>query len=403
MKRRRSKMDAKLPIYLDNHATTRTDPQVVETMLPYFTEDYGNPSSATHVYGWRASEAVELAREKIAASLGVRDAREVIFTSGGTESNNLAIQGIARALVKRGNHLVTQATEHPSVMEVFRALEKQGFTTTILPVDRDGCVSPGSVREALTERTTLVSIMLANHEIGTLQPIAEIGALCREQGVVLHCDGVQAVGKLPVALDALPVDLFSFSGHKCYGPKGVGGLYVRDRRPRLRLVPLIFGGPQEREMRPGTIAVPLVVGFAKALELCVADLESESGRIGRLRDALWRTLSTELDDVFLNGSPEARLPGNLSVSFGGIDGEKMFLALRELALSSGSACSSALGKASHVLTALGVSEPLAKATLRFGLGRFTREEEVVRAGKIVVETVRRLRGDASGASPRASA
>jgi len=392
-----------LPIYLDNHATTRTDPQVVEAMLPYFTEDYGNPSSATHVYGWRASEAVELAREKIAASLGASASHEVLFTSGATESNNLAIQGIARALAKRGNHLVTQATEHPSVIEVFRALKKQGFSTTILPVDREGRVSPDRVREALNEKTTLVSIMLANHEIGTLQPIAEIGKLCRERGVVLHCDGAQIVGKLPVALEALPIDLFSFSGHKCYGPKGVGGLYMRDQRPRLRLAPLSFGGPQERELRPGTIAVPLVVGLSMAIELCVADLEFEAERIGRMRDVLWHTLSTELDEVYLNGSPRERLPGNLNVSFGGIDGEKLFLALRELALSSGSACSSASGKVSYVLAALGMPEGLAKATLRFGLGRFTLEEEAVRAGDVVVETVRRLRGDASGSSPRRSA
>ncbi len=382
-------MAVRRSIYLDNQATTRTDPRVVKAMLPYFDADYGNPSSGSHVYGWRAEEALELARERVAEGIGALDAREVIFTSGATESNNLALQGVIRAYASQGDHVIAQATEHPSVLAVLEAL---GTRVTILPVDRAGLVDPDALSKAITDRTVLASIMLANNEIGVIQPVAELAAICRERGVLFHCDAAQAVGKIPVDVEALKVDLLSFSGHKIYGPKGVGALYVADRRPRIKLEPLLYGGTQERGLRAGTVAVPLAVGLAEALSLCVDELEEEAKRVRGLRDALWLKISGELWGVEMNGDAVRRLPGNLNLLFEGLESEKLLIALRGFALSSGSACSSGSGEPSHVLLALGRSPAQARASLRFGLGRFNTVEQVQSAGRAVVEAVAGMRG-----------
>jgi cysteine desulfurase len=380
----------RLPIYMDNNATTRTDPRVVEAMLPYFTEHYGNAASRNHRFGTEAEKAVDGARERIAGLIGA-DAREIIFTSGATESDNLALKGAAAMYRHKGRHLVTQATEHHAVLDPLRRLEREGYSLSVLPVDRHGRVSPQQVAEALTDQTILVSVMAANNEIGTLQPLAEIGRLCKERGVLFHTDAAQAAGKVPLDVQALGVDLMSLSAHKMYGPKGTGALYVRRRDPRVRLEPLFDGGGHERGLRSGTLAVPLIVGFGRACQLCCDEMGAEAVRLTALRERLREGIVEQLDDVFLNGHPTERLPGNLNLSFAWVEGEALMMAMRDVAVSSGSACTSASVEPSYVLRALGMDDELARGSLRFGLGRFTTEEEVDHVTGEVVAAVRRLR------------
>jgi cysteine desulfurase len=384
-------MALQLPIYLDHHATTPLDSRVLDAMLPYLREDFGNPSSAGHVFGWRAEAAVEDARERLAAAIGAGDSREIVFTSGTTESDNLALKGVARGHRKRRDHLVTTRIEHPAVLDTCRALAREGFSVTVLPVDADGLVDPDAVGAAIGERTALVSVMAANSEIGALEPLAEIGRICRERDVLFHTDAAQAVGKIPIDVEALGVDLLSMCGHKLYGPKGVGALYVRSRRPRLRLTPLVHGGGQERGLRSGTPPVPLLVGFAKAVELCLAELDSEAARLTELRQLLWSRLSAGLDEVHLNGHAERRLPGNLNVSFGGVESDQLLIALTEVALSTGSACSSASPEPSHVLTALGLPDARIRGAVRFGLGRSNTREEIDWVADRLIGLVREAR------------
>jgi cysteine desulfurase len=392
-----------LPIYLDNHATTRVDPRVVEAMLPYFTEAYGNPGSASHAFGAAAKDAVEEARAKIAAAIGART-KEIVWTSGATESDNLAIRGVAERHAARGRHIISVATEHPAVLDPLAALARRGYEITLLPVvsapdPRAGLIDVDRLSGAIRDDTILVSVMLANNEIGAIQPLAEIGRLCKERNVLLHSDATQAVGKIPVDVEALGVDLMSFTAHKIYGPKGVGALYVRRRGPRVRLEPQIDGGGQEGGLRSGTANVPGIVGFAQALELCLAELPAETDRLRALRDRLYNGLTNALNDVSLNGPaldlPRARLPGNLNVSFGYVEGEAIMLEMREIALSSGSACTSARPEPSHVLRALGLPEDAVRGSLRFGLGRFTTAEEIEFAITRAAESVGRLRAMSS--------
>lgn len=380
-------MSSHRPIYLDHQATTPVDPRVLEAMLPYFREDFGNASSTTHAFGWRAEAAVEDARERIAVQLGASPA-EIVFTSGATESNNLAIQGVLGARSPASCSVVTLATEHPSVLEACRAQVASGHRVLQLPVDADGLVSPEEVAGAIEERTALVSIAAANSEIGVLQPIAEIARCCRERGVLFHSDGAQAVGKIPLRLAESEIDLLSFSAHKIYGPKGVGVLYLRKRRPRIALRPLFAGGGQQRGVRPGSLAVPLIVGLARALDLCIEEQVEEAKRLCELRELLRERIEGGLPGVILNGHPTRRLPGNLNLSFAGVDGERLLLAVGDLALSSGSACSSSSGEPSHVLLALGRDRKLARASLRFGLGRGTTREEIEQAAARVIRAVK---------------
>jgi cysteine desulfurase len=382
----------KLPIYLDHHATTPVDPRVVDAMAPYWSDDFGNPSSAGHVYGWRAEEAVAIARERLAAAIGASDASEIVFTSGTTESDNLALIGLARAQRGRRDHLIASAIEHPAVLDTCRFLAGEGFSLTILPVDGAGLVDPAAVEAAITDRTFAVSVMAANGEIGTLQPIAEIGRICREREVLFHTDAAQAVGKIPVDVQRCQVDLLSMCAHKLYGPKGIGALYIRKRRPRIALQPLLHGGGHEGGVRSGTLPVPLVVGFARALELCLADLEAEAARLTALRETLWERLSSGLEGAACNGSRERRLPGNLNVSFAGVDADQLLVALSDVALSTGSACASGSGEPSHVLEALGLSETLARSSLRFGIGRSNDAEQIEWVAGRLVEAVDALRG-----------
>jgi len=384
---------------MDNHATTRVDPRVVEAMLPYFREKFGNAGSTSHSFGWEAREAVDRSRETIAAAIGA-EPREIIFTSGATESNNLAIRGLAEHPRRRGDHFVSVATEHKAVLDPLARLARRGCDVKLLPVEpapsrRAGIISADQVAAALRDDTALVSVMLANNEIGAIQPIAEIADVCRKRGVPLHCDATQAVGKIKVDVEQLGVDLMSFSAHKLYGPKGIGALYVR-RRPRgVRLEPLIDGGGQEHGLRSGTLNVPGIVGFAKAIDISEAEMSNEAPRLADLRSRLHSGLVERLGDVSLNGPAlelsGLRLPGNLNLSFAYVDGEALLLNMRDLAVSSGSACTSANPEPSHVLRALGLDDDLVRASLRFGLGRFNTEEEVDFAIATVVETVTRLR------------
>jgi cysteine desulfurase len=367
-------------------------------MLPYLREDFGNASSSTHVYGWRAEAAVEDARERLAAALGASP-REIVFTSGTTESDNLALQGVARAGRGRGDHLVTVATEHPAVLDCCRALEAEGFRVTVLPVDGQGLVDPDDLRRALGDQTLLVSVMAANSEIGVLQPLPEIGRICRERGVLFHSDAAQAVGKLAFDVEAQGVDLLSLCAHKLYGPKGVGALYLRERRPRIPLAPLLHGGGHERGHRSGTLPVALIVGFARAVELCLAELEVEAARLRGLRDRLWQRLESALPDLHRNGHPERRLPGNLNVSCAGVEADALLARLGGLALSSGSACASSRGEPSHVLRALGLPDALARGALRFGLGRSTTPEQIESAAEQVIECVRQARAARRAGAP----
>jgi cysteine desulfurase len=389
-------------IYLDNNATTRVDPRVLQAMLPWFTEDYGNPASRQHAPGRKAEEAVEAARAEVASLVGATP-REIVWTSGATESDNLAVKGAARFHAARGRHLVTCATEHPAVLDTMAALEREGFAVTRLPVEADGTLDPERVRAALRPDTTLVSVMHANNETGVVHPIEEIGRITRAANVLFHCDAVQSVGKIPFDVEAAQVDLAALSAHKLYGPKGVGALYVR-RRPRARLTPQMDGGGHERGYRSGTLNVPGIVGFGKASALARAERADEGGRLLALRERLLAGIAPHLEEVRVNGSLEHRLPGTLNLSFEAVEGEALLLALRDVALSSGSACTSASLQASHVLRAMGVSETLAHSSLRFGLGRFNTAEEVDHVARLVVEKVKRLRAlspvwEARGALP----
>jgi cysteine desulfurase len=379
-----------LPIYLDNHATTPLDPRVLEAMLPYFTQKFGNAASRNHSFGWEAEQAVEAAREQIAKLIGA-SAKEIIFTSGATESDNLAVKGIAEMYRERGNHIITQATEHKAVLDTCKRLEKQGFRVTYLPVKADGIIDLEDLKRAMDQQTILVSIMAANNEIGVLQPIAEIGRLCHEKNVLFHCDAVQAVGKIPVNVIADNIDLMSISAHKIYGPKGVGALYVRRRDPRVQIVAQIDGGGHERGMRSGTLNVPGIVGLGKACEICRQEMGEEAKRLTGLRDRLKNKLESELDYVHVNGSWEHRLPGNLNMSFLYVEGESLLMGINDVAVSSGSACTSATLEPSYVLKALGLGDDVAHSSIRFGLGRFNTQAEVDYVAAKVIDVVKKLR------------
>jgi len=383
-------MTVKLPVYMDNHATTAVDPRVLDAMLPYFTEKYGNAASRNHEFGWKAEEAVESARGQIARLIHASP-REIVFTSGATESNNLAIKGVAEAHRVKGNHIVTQATEHKAVLDTCKRLEKYGFEVTYLPVDRDGLIDLESLRRAITPKTILISIMHANNEIGVIQPIEQIGKIAKEEKVLFHVDAAQSVGKIAVDVEKFGVDLISISAHKLYGPKGVGVLYVRRKDPRVELAPMIDGGGHERGLRSGTLNVPGIVGLGKASEICQKEMTEESERLRHLRDKLNDAITGRLDDTFLNGSMAHRLPNNLNLSFVGVEGDALLMGINDVAVSSGSACTTATLEPSHVLRALGVPEDLAHSSIRFGLGRFNTQEEVDYVANRVVETVKRLR------------
>lgn len=380
------------PLYLDHHATTPIDPAVLEAMMPYLTAQFGNPHSRTHPYGWEAEEAVYTARQQVADLIGAK-ADEIIFTSGATESDNLALKGLAWAYRDKGTHLITVTTEHKAVLDSCKTLEKQGFEVTYIPVDRDGLVDPEDIRKAITPHTILISVMHANSEIGTIAPLAEIGTIAREHGVWFHSDAVQGAGKIACNVDALQVDLLSLSGHKIYGPKGIGALYVRKTRPRrIHLQPLIDGGGQERGFRSGTLNVPGIVGLGKACELSQQLWPEEGVRLRALRQRLYAGITSCLDDVVLNGHPEQRLPGNLNLSFAYVQGESLLMSLKDIvALSSGAACSSGSNEPSYVLRAIGLDDTMASASIRFGLGRRTTEADIDTVINAVVEKVTRLR------------
>jgi cysteine desulfurase len=380
----------KLPIYLDNHATTPVDPRVLEEMLPYFKEKFGNAASRNHQFGWEAEAAVEKAREQAAKLIGA-SAQEIVFTSGATESDNLAIQGVAKAHREKGDHIVTCVTEHKAVLDTCKHLEHEGYRVTYLPVGRDGLIDLDDLKRALEDKTILVSIMAANNEIGVLQPIAEIGRLCRERGILFHTDAVQAVGRVPVDVTQQNIDLASISAHKIYGPKGVGALYVRRKNPQVELAAIIHGGGHERGMRSGTLNVPGIVGLGKACELSRQELPAEAVRLKSLRDRLKEKLFAGLDQVYVNGSMEHRVPGNLNVSFAHVEAESLMMGINDIAVSTGSACSTAAIAASHVLMALGTGEERAHGSIRFGIGRFNTEAEIDYVAGRVVETVQRLR------------
>jgi cysteine desulfurase len=383
-------MAVKLPIYMDNNSTTRTDPRVVEAMLPYFTEKFGNAASRSHPFGWEAEAAVDEARDQIAALIGATG-KEIIFTSGATEATNLAIKGVAAMYKKKGNHVITQVTEHKATLDTCKRLEREGCTVTYLPVDKFGQVSADQVREAMTDKTILVSIMAANNEIGTVLPIAALGKLCKEKGVLFHVDGVQAAGKVPLDVEAMGIDLMSLSAHKMYGPKGIGALYVRKKNPRVRLEPQIDGGGHERGMRSGTLPVPLIVGFGAAADIARREFDTETKRTFDLRERLRKRIMDNLPESYLNGHPTERLPGNANISFAYVEGEGLMMGIKDVAVSSGSACTSASLEPSYVLRALGVGDELAHSSIRFGIGRFNTQEEVDFVADLVVREVSRLR------------
>jgi cysteine desulfurase len=378
------------PIYMDNHATTPVDPRVLEAMLPYFTTIFGNAASRNHSFGWEAEKAVDQARKQIADLIGATP-KEIIFTSGATESNNLAIKGVAEMYAERGNHIITAAIEHKAVLDTCKRLEKQGLRVTYLPLQQDGRVDLKMLEEAITDKTILITIMYANNEIGVIQPVAEIGKLAHARKILFHTDGVQAVGKVPVNVLTDNIDLMSMSAHKIYGPKGVGALYVRRKNPRVQIAAQIDGGGHERGMRSGTLNVTGIVGMGKACQICAEDMPQESKRLAYLRDKLKDGILSQLDECYINGSLEHRLPHNINISFAYVEGESLLMGINDVAVSSGSACTSATLEPSYVLKALGVGEDLAHTSIRFGLGRFNTEEEVDYVTKRVVETVRRLR------------
>jgi len=383
-------MAVKLPIYFDNHATTQVDPRVLEAMMPYFTNKFGNAASRNHSFGWAGEEAVENARTQVANLIGATP-KEIIFTSGATESDNLMIKGVAEMYREKGNHIITQAIEHKAVLDTCKRLEKEGFEVTYLPVQRDGRVDPEEVRKAITAKTILITIMYANNEIGVINPIAEIGKIAKERGIFFAVDGVQAVGKVPVDVQKDNIDLLAISAHKIYGPKGVGALYVRRRNPRVQLAAIIDGGGHERGMRSGTLNVPGIVGLGAACEIAQKDMPEEAKRLRALRDKLKAGLEAKLDEVFINGSLEHRLPNNLNMSFAYVEGESLLMGINDIAVSSGSACTSATLEPSYVLKALGVGEDLAHTSIRFGLGRFNTEEEVDYVTDKMVQVVSKLR------------
>ncbi|MGB9068539.1 MAG: IscS subfamily cysteine desulfurase [Candidatus Acidiferrales bacterium] len=383
-------MAPKLPIYMDNQATTALDPRVLEAMLPYFTEKFGNAASRNHEFGWKAEEAVENARAQIGRLIRATP-REIVFTSGATESDNLAIKGVAESYRARGNHIITQATEHKAVLDSCKRLEKYGYEVTVLPVSHDGLIDLDELRRAITPKTILISIMYANNEIGVIQPIAETGKIAKEHKILLHVDAVQAVGKIPVDVQRDSIDLLSISAHKLYGPKGIGALYVRRKDPKVEVSPTIDGGGHERGMRSGTLNVPGIVGLGKACELCQKQMPEEGPRLARLRDKLKDAIMASLDGTAINGSITHRLPNNLNLSFSGVEGDALLMGINDVAVSSGSACTSAMIEPSYVLRALGVSDELSHSSIRFGLGRFNTEEEVAYVADRVIETVRRLR------------
>jgi cysteine desulfurase len=383
-------MSLKLPIYMDNNATTPCDPRVFEAMRPYFTEIFGNAASRNHQFGWQAEEAVENARKQVADLIGATS-KEIIFTSGATESDNLAIKGVADMYYERGDHIITVVTEHKAVLDTCKKLEKRGFKVTYLPVGTDGLISPDDVKNAITDKTILVSVMHANNEVGVLQPVGEIGKVCKERGVLFHTDATQAVGKVPFDVNKLNVDLASVSAHKMYGPKGVGALYVRRKNPRVMLVPIIDGGGHERGMRSGTLNVTGIVGLGAAAELARQEMPTESERTLALRERLRKGIMDEIPDVYVNGHATERLPGNLNISFAYVEGESLLMGINDIAVSSGSACTSASLEPSYVLKALGVGEELAHSSIRFGLGRFNTEAEVDYTVGRVNEAVNRLR------------
>jgi cysteine desulfurase len=380
----------KLPIYMDYHATTPVDPRVLDAMMPFFTQHFGNAASRNHAFGWEAEEAVETARRQVADLIGANP-KEIIFTSGATESNNLAIKGVAEMYREKGNHIITCVTEHKAVIDTCKKLEKQGGRVTYLPVQKDGRIDLDDLRAAITDRTILITIMTANNEIGVLQPIAEIGAIAKEKGILFHTDAVQAVGKVPFNVSEAKVDLASMSGHKFYGPKGVGALYVRRRSPRVLLAEQISGGGHERGMRSGTLNVPGIVGLGQAAALTQAEMATESVRLRTLRDRLNKKLHANLDEIYINGSMEHRLPHNLNISFAYVEGESLLMGINDVAVSSGSACTSASLEPSYVLKALGAGDDLAHSSIRFGLGRWTTEEEVDYVVEKLTTVVRRLR------------
>ena len=380
----------KLPIYMDNHATTPMDSRVLEEMLPYFMEKFGNSASRNHSFGWAAEEGVETARERIARLIGATT-KEIIFTSGATESDNLAIKGVAEMYREKGNHIITAVTEHKAVLDTCKRLEKYGYRVTYLPVKADGLIEIEDLKRAMDDKTILVSIMIANNEIGVVQPVAEIGKLCHERGVLFHTDGVQAVGKIPVDVNAMNIDALSLSAHKIYGPKGVGALYVRRRNPRVQISGQIDGGGHERGMRSGTLNVPGIVGLGKACEIAGQEMKAETDRLTALRDKLRAKLEGHLDYVHVNGSMEHRLPGNLNVSFVYVEGESLLMGINDIAVSSGSACTSATLEPSYVLKALGLGDDVAHSSIRFGLGRFNSEAEVNYVADKLIDVVQKLR------------
>jgi cysteine desulfurase len=380
----------KTPIYLDNHATTRMDPRVLDAMLPYFTEYFGNAASRNHEFGWVAEQAVEKARKQIGDLIGA-SAREIIFTSGATESDNLAIKGVAEMYAEKGNHIITAATEHKAVLDTCKKLEKHGFRVTYLPVMADGLIDLDMLKDSITDKTILVTIMYANNEIGVLQPVAEIGKICRERGVLFHTDGVQAIGKVPVDVNKDNIDIMSITGHKLYGPKGAGALYVRRKNPRVQLTAQMDGGGHERGMRSGTLNVPGIVGLGEACAISQREMPEEARRVQYLRDKLRGRIEEGLDEVYLNGSWEHRLPGNLNMSFAYVEGESLLMGINDIAVSSGSACTSATLEPSYVLKALGLGDDIAHSSIRFGIGRFNTEEEIDYVADRLITVVRKLR------------
>lgn len=382
--------EVKLPIYMDYHATTPMDPRVLEAMIPYFSGKFGNAASRNHAFGWEAEQAVEGAREQIAKLIGAT-AKEIIFTSGATESNNLAIKGVAEMYKERGNHIITQATEHKAVLDTCKRLEKYGYRVTYLPVGADGLIDLEDLKRAIDDKTILVSIMFANNEIGVIQPVAEIGKICHERGVIFHTDAVQAIGKVPVDVNAMNIDLLSLTGHKIYGPKGCGVLYVRRRNPRVQLQAQIDGGGHERGMRSGTLNVPGIVGLGKACEIAREEMAEEAAKLSKLRDKLKAKLESELDYIHVNGTMEHHLPGNLNMSFVYVEGESLLMGINDIAVSSGSACTSATLEPSYVLKALGLGDDVAHSSIRFGLGRFNSEAEVDYVADKVINVVKKLR------------
>jgi cysteine desulfurase len=380
----------KTPIYLDNHATTRVDPRVLDAMLPYFTEYFGNAASRNHEFGWVAEQAVDKARKQIADLIGAT-AKEIIFTSGATESNNLAIKGVAEMYAEKGNHIITEATEHKAVLDTCKKLEKMGYRVTYLPVMGDGLIDLDMLRESITDKTILVTIMYANNEIGVIQPVAEIGKICRERGVLFHTDGVQAIGKVPVDVNKDNIDIMSITAHKLYGPKGVGALYVRRKNPRVQITAQMDGGGHERGMRSGTLNVPGIVGLGEACAICQREMPEETKRLMYLRDKLRSKLEAGLDEIYLNGSWEHRLPHSLNMSFAYVEGESLLMGINDVAVSSGSACTSATLEPSYVLKALGLGDDIAHSSIRFGIGRFNTEEEIDYVADKLVDVVRKLR------------